>query len=84
MYNWNTDTSIWDKKSDSYQIWKHVQLINYGTADNQKISLKFLVKNWNKIKPQLDPLKVLVLEYWIWDRLPQSLPNYKNGSWSWL
>jgi len=83
MYNWNTDASKWGKKSDSYQIWKYVQLINYG-ADNQKMSLHALVKNWSKIKPQLDPLKALVLEYWIWDRLPQSLPNYKNGSWSWL
>lgn len=82
MYNWNTDTSKWNKKSPSYQIWKQIQLINYGLKD-EKLDQKILKKSWGVIKPQIDPLKASVLEYWLWEKLPQSLPNYKKGSWSW-
>ena len=81
MYNWNTDTSKWDKKSPSYQIWKQIKLINYGLKD-EKLDQKILNRSWNAIKPQIDPLKASVLEYWLWGNLP-SLPNYKNGSWNW-
>lgn len=82
MYNWNTDTSKWNKKSEAYKVWKQIQMINYGLR-NEKLNSQILLKNWDKIKSHIDPLKASVLEYWLWEKLPQSLPNYKNGSWSW-
>jgi hypothetical protein len=83
MYSWSVDEKKF-KKNDpkKYSVWVQIQLINYGLRD-QKLDGNILIENWNKIKPYIDPLKASVLEYWLWDKLPQSLPNYKNGSWSW-
>jgi len=82
MYSWSTDElALQSKDPKQYQIWKQVQLINYG-LNEEKLDLELLVSNWDVIKNQLDPLKASVIEYWLWgNRL--SLPNYKHGSWSW-
>lgn len=52
MYNWNTDTSKWNKQSDQYQIWKLEQLINYG-LNGEKLDLSLVKKYWTKL--DLDP-----------------------------
>jgi hypothetical protein len=54
MYNWNTNTSKWDKTSDSYQIWKLEQLINFG-LNGEKLDLKLVKKYWTQLS--LDPLR---------------------------
>ncbi len=63
MYNWNTDTSNWDKKSDSYQIWKLDQLINFG-LNGEKLDLKLTKKYWTKLS--LDPMRKQFLELILW------------------
>lgn len=52
MYNWNTDLSKWDKKSESYTIWKLQQLINFG-LNGEKLDLSLVKKYWTKL--DLDP-----------------------------
>lgn len=82
MYSWTVDEKKF-KHDDpkKYQIWKQVQLINYGLG-NEKLDRQLVKRQWNTIKDQVDPLKASVIEYWLWDKLP-SFPNYKNGSWIW-
>lgn len=48
MYNWNTDTKKWNKKSSSYQIWRLEQLINYG-LNGEKLDIKQLKKYWTEL-----------------------------------
>lgn len=82
MYSWSTDELSFKKNNPiQYQIWKQIQLINYGTKD-EKLDSQLLISEWAKIKPELDPLKASVIEYWLWGTQP-SFPNYKKGSWSW-
>ena len=52
MYNWNTELSDWDKKSESYTIWKLQQLINFG-LNGETLDLSLLKKYWSKL--DLDP-----------------------------
>ena len=52
MYNWNTDLSKRDKKSESYIIWKLQQLINFG-LNGKKIDLSLVKKYWTQL--DLDP-----------------------------
>ena len=52
MYNWNTDLSKWDKKSESYIIWQLQQLINFG-LNGEKLDLYQVKKYWQKL--DLDP-----------------------------
>jgi hypothetical protein len=83
MYSWSTDEPAFQAKDPKqYQIWKQIQLINYG-LNEEKLDRELLVSNWDLIKNQLDPLKASVIEYWLWG-VRSSLPNYKNGSWSWF
>ena len=65
MYNWNTDTSKWNKKSDSYQIWKLEQLINFG-LNGKKLDLKSTKKYWRKLS--LDPQRKKFLELILWQK----------------
>ncbi len=76
MYNWNTDITGWDKKSESYQIWKLEQLINYG-LNGDKISESDISKFWKKVKPNLDPYRARMIEYLVW-RKKYSLPIKLN------
>lgn len=71
------------KQSDpqKYQIWKQIQLINYGLGD-EKLDRRLVKNQWASIKNRVDPLKAAVIEYWLWDKLP-SFQNYRNGSWIW-
>ncbi len=82
MYSWSTDElTLKAKNPKQYDIWKQIQLINYG-LNEEKLDRELLISNWTTVKPQLDPLKASVIEYWIWGT-PPSFPNYKNGSWNW-
>lgn len=65
MYNWNTDTSKWDKKSDSYQIWYLEHLINYG-LNGEKLDLDLVKKYWGDL--DLDPSRKKFLEMLIWPK----------------
>lgn len=63
MYNWNTDTSKWNKKSDSYKIWKLNQLINFG-LNGEKLDLTLVKKFWNNITADPATKKFLRLIVW--------------------
>ena len=63
MYNWNTDTSNWNKKSDSYQIWRLEQLINFG-LNGEKLDLKSTKKYWPKLS--LDPQRKKFIKLLLW------------------
>jgi hypothetical protein len=76
MYNWNTNISNWNKKSDSYQAWRLEQMINYG-LDGKKIDETKLRKYWPKIKSNLDPYRARMIEYMIWEKV-YSLPTNLN------
>ena len=66
MYNWNTDTSSWDKKSPSYQIWRLEQLINFG-LNTEKLDLSLVKKYWSKL--HLDPDRKKFLSLILWPKL---------------
>ena len=82
MRNWTVDEQKL-KRDDpqKYQIWRHIQLINYGLG-NEKLDRQLVKNQWASIKDHVDPLKAAVIEYWLWNKLP-SFQNYKNGSWIW-
>lgn len=63
MYNWNTNISNWDKKSDTFQIWKLEQLVNFG-LNGEKINREALVKYWSKLT--LDPQRKKFFELILW------------------
>jgi hypothetical protein len=63
MYNWNTDTSKWNKDSESYQIWEIEQMVNFGLND-RKLDVKKLRKYWKKLN--LDPNRKKFLEFILW------------------
>jgi hypothetical protein len=63
MFNWNTDTSAWDKKSDSYKVWRLEQLINFG-LNGEKLDIKDVKKYWNKIETDSTTRKFLKLIIW--------------------
>ncbi|PIP32901.1 hypothetical protein COV53_02165 [Candidatus Gottesmanbacteria bacterium CG11_big_fil_rev_8_21_14_0_20_37_11] len=65
MYNWNTDTSKWDKKSDSYIIWKLNQMINFG-LNGKKLDLSLTRKYWSRLS--LDPFRKKFMELILWPR----------------
>lgn len=62
MYNWNINLSKWDKKSESYVIWKLQQLINFG-LNGEKIDLSLVKKYWAKL--DLDPQRKKFLELFL-------------------
>ena len=81
MINWSTDEKKFKKKyPKEYKIWRIVQLINYG-LDGEKLDIKEVKSNWNKIKDRLDPYKRRTIEYLIWEKL-YSLPN-NLSFWNW-
>lgn len=63
MYNWNTDTSKWDKRSRSYKVWSLNQLINFG-LNGQKLDLKLVKKFWRQISTDPSTKKFLKLITW--------------------
>lgn len=63
MYNWNTNTSKWNKKSDSYKIWRLNQLINFG-LNGEKLDLKLVRRFWDKIDTDETTRKFLDLIIW--------------------
>jgi hypothetical protein len=65
MYNWNTDTSKWNKSTDSYKIWRLEQLINFG-LNGQKLDLKLTKKYWPRL--QIDKFRKKFLELLIWPK----------------
>jgi hypothetical protein len=65
MYNWNTNTSNWDKNSDSYNIWQLEQLINFGLGD-KKLDLKLTKKYWRQL--QLDQYRRRFLNLILWPK----------------
>ena len=65
MYNWNTNTSKWNKRSDSYQIWKLEQLINFG-LNGERLNLASIRKYWSKLN--LDSHRKKFLELILWPR----------------
>jgi len=63
MYNWNTNLSQWNKKSEPYILWKLQQLINFG-LNGEKLSLSLIKKYWSKL--DLDPQRKKFLKLIIW------------------
>ena len=65
---------IWDydinelKKSESGRLLMLERQINYGvyTSDKEKINLKEVKKNWNKL--QLEPKRKRLLRFLIWGK----------------
>lgn len=65
MYNWNTDLSKWDQKSESFIVWKLQQLINFG-LNGEKLDLSLIKKYWLKL--DLDPQRKKFLELILWSK----------------
>ena len=65
MYNWNIDTSKWDKKSSSYQIWRLEQLINFG-LNGSKLDPVLTRKYWSKL--DLDPYRKKFIKLILWPK----------------
>ena len=63
MHNWNTNTSNWNKKSDSFKIWQLNQTINFG-LNKTKLNLPEVRKYWKKL--DLDPYRKKFLEFILW------------------
>jgi len=63
MYNWNTNLSQWNKKSEPYILWKLQQLINFG-LNGEKLSLNLIKKYWSKL--DLDPQRKKFLKLILW------------------
>jgi len=63
MYNWNTNLSKWNKKSESYILWKLQQLINFG-LNGEKLDLSLVKKYWSKL--DLDPQRKKFLKLILW------------------
>lgn len=72
MYNWNTDLSKMDKKSESFTIWKLNQLINFG-LNGEKLDLKLTKKYWSKLS--LDPQRKKFLALIIWPYMTGMILN---------
>lgn len=74
MYNWSTDEKAFKKVDPKgYGLWRLEQAINYGEA-GEKLDKKAVIKNWSKIKKNLDPYKKRLLEFLLWEKL-YSLPD---------
>lgn len=65
MYNWNINLSKWDRKSESYILWKLQQLINFG-LNGEKLNLTLVKKYWSKL--DLDPQRKKFLKLILWPR----------------
>ena len=76
MYNWNINTEEFKKNPKKYNLWRFIQLINFG-LDNDKLDEAEIKQKWDNIKDQIDPYKRRALEYLIWGKL-YSLPNKLN------
>ena len=63
MYNWNTDTTKWDKKSESYIVWHLEQLINFG-LNGEKLDFNLVKKYWKKLDLDIYRKKFLQLLIW--------------------
>ena len=63
MFNWNTETSKFDKKSDEYKIWRLEQLINFGLG-NEKLDVSDLKKYWKRIIIDANTRQFLKLLIW--------------------
>ena len=67
MKNWSVDTKKLAKNPQQYNLWRLSQLINHG-LDNEILKKDEVVKNWDKLKPLLDPKRARMLEYLIWKK----------------
>lgn len=65
MYNWNTDTSSFDKKGSQFVIWKLEQLINFG-LNGEKLNFDLVKKYWKRLT--LDPKRKKFLKALIWGK----------------
>ncbi|MDO8639667.1 MAG: hypothetical protein Q7R53_01960 [bacterium] len=65
MYNWNTNLSGWNKKSESFIVWRLNQLINFG-LNGEKLDLKQVKKYWRKLS--LDVKKKKFLHFLLWQK----------------
>lgn len=65
MYNWYTDTSNWNRKSPTFQIWKLEQLINFG-LNGERLDFKLTRKYWPKLN--LDPYRKKFMELLLWPK----------------
>lgn len=63
MYNWNTRLYKWNKKSESYLLWKLQQMINFG-LNGEKLDLFLVKKYWSKL--DLDPQRKKFLKLILW------------------
>ena len=83
MWNWSVDEKSFKKKyPKEYRLWRLVQLINYGLDKGERLDEKEVKKAWSKIKEELDPNKVIVMEYLLWNKKPSSNQFIENF-WSW-
>jgi hypothetical protein len=80
MYNWSIDEKKFKKEDpEGYRIWQLEQMINYGLR-REKLNKKEIKKIWPKIKHRLDPHKKLLLEFFLWGKIP-SLHQFKKDFW---
>ena len=74
-----------DKKGRARNLWRIVQLINYG-LEGETLDSKELKRVWSKIKARLNPDRRKVLEFFLWGtkwkKEPGLLPNRSNY-WIW-
>lgn len=81
MYNWSVDEKAFKKKyPKEYKLWRLTQLINYG-LDGEKLDEEEVKKAWPKIKDQLDPHKIVYLEYLLWGKKLSS-QMFKEDFWN--
>lgn len=56
LWHWSTDVEKFKRENpQGYRLWRLKHLINYGLEKDEKISKRELIKNWEKIKDDLDP-----------------------------
>ena len=80
MYNWSIDEKKFKNEDpEGYKIWKLEQMINYGLG-GERLREGEIKKFWLKIKDRLDPHKKLLLEFFLWKKIP-SLPQFKKDFW---
>lgn len=85
VVNWSVDEEKFKIVSPKkYKLWRLIQAINYG---GEKISRQEVIRNWGKIKDELDIDAKKAVEFLIWGKKwrkePGLLPDRSNF-WSWL
>ena len=65
MRNWSVDESYLRKFPLKYKLWRLVQSLSYG-LDNEKLDKSEVIKYWDRIKDQLDPVRRGYLDFLLW------------------